>query len=125
VNATVTGDPNQDSNDSNDRLPGVRRNSFVGPDYATTDVRLSRRLYLGDHFKLEVIGESFNVLNRDNRRVLPADDGFQSNSAQFVQSDKLLSNRHFPGYYRVPTSFVRIRDAYAPRQVQLALRLVF
>jgi hypothetical protein len=125
VNATVTGDPNQDGNDSNDRLPGVRRNSFVGPNYATTDVRLSRRLYLGDRFKLELIGESFNILNRDNRRVLSTDDGFQSNSAQFVQSDKLLSNRHFPGYYRVPTNFLHARDAYAPRQVQLALRLVF
>jgi hypothetical protein len=125
VNATVTGDPNQDGNDSNDRLPGVRRNSFVGPDYATTDVRLSRRLYFGDRFKLELIGESFNVLNRDNRRVLTTDDGFQSNSAQFIQSAKLLSNRHFPWHYRLPTSFLRMRDAYAPRQVQLALRLVF
>ena len=88
-------------------------------------MRLSRRLYFGDRFKLELIGESFNVLNRDNRRVLTTDDGFQSNSAQFIQSAKLLSNRHFPGHYRLPTSFLRMRDAYAPRQVQLALRLVF
>ena len=57
VNATVSGDPNQDGNDSNDRLPGVRRNSFVGPGYATTDVRLSRRLYFGARLKLEIIGE--------------------------------------------------------------------
>ena len=33
VNATVVGDANQDDNSGNDRLPGVRRNSFIGPDY--------------------------------------------------------------------------------------------
>jgi hypothetical protein len=113
VNATVAGDPNQDDNSFNDRLPGIRRNSLVGPDYATSDVRLSRRLYLGDRFKLELIGESFNVLNRDNRRILTTDDGFQSGSTQFVQSDKSLNNRHFPAHYRLPTNFLRIRDAYA------------
>ena len=78
VDATVTGDPNQDGNDSNDRLPGVRRNSLTGPEYATTDVRPSRRLYIGDRFKLELIGESFNVLNRDNRRVLTTDVVFRA-----------------------------------------------
>jgi hypothetical protein len=39
----------------------------------------------GTCFKPELIGESFHVLDRDNRRALTADDGFQSNSAQFVQ----------------------------------------
>ena len=44
VNATVSGDPNQDGNDLNDRLPGYRRNAFIGPDYATTDLRLTRTI---------------------------------------------------------------------------------
>jgi len=48
VSATVTGDANHDGNNSNDRLPGLSRNSLVGPDYATTDMRLTRRLYAGD-----------------------------------------------------------------------------
>ena len=43
VSATVTGDANQDGNNTNDRLPGVSRDSLVGPDYATTDMRLTRR----------------------------------------------------------------------------------
>ena len=46
VSATVTGDANQDGNNSNDRLPGVSRNSLLGPDYATTDLRLTRRSML-------------------------------------------------------------------------------
>jgi hypothetical protein len=78
VNAVVTGDANQDGNNANDRLPGVRRNSFTGPDYATTDVRITRRIYAGDRLKMELVGESFNLLNRDNRRVLITEDGFQT-----------------------------------------------
>ncbi len=33
VNATMAGDPNQDGNTYNDRLPGYRRNAFIGPGY--------------------------------------------------------------------------------------------
>ena len=48
VNATVSGDPNQDGNDLNDRLPGYSRNAFTGPDYATADMRLTRDLRFGN-----------------------------------------------------------------------------
>ncbi|HZR57708.1 MAG TPA: TonB-dependent receptor [Terriglobales bacterium] len=125
INATVTGDPNQDDNSENDRLPGAGRNSFVGPDYASTDLRLTRRVYARDRWKLEFIVESFNLLNRDNQRVQITTDGFVSNSAQFVQSSKSINNSYYPAYYQVPTSFTRATAAYAPRQVQLALRLSF
>jgi hypothetical protein len=125
VNATVTGDPNQDGNSSNDRLPGAGRNSFLGPDYATTDIRLTRRLYVGDRLKIELVAESFNLLNRDNRRVVISEDGFLRNSAQFIQTTKQLGINYFPAHYQVPTNPVRATNAYAPRQVQLALRLIF
>lgn len=54
VDAKVFGDPNQDSNSSNDRLPGYGRNAFLGPDYATADLRLTRRLYLRPRYKARV-----------------------------------------------------------------------
>ena len=101
------------------------RNSLVGPDYATTDIRLTRRLHIGDRVKLELIIESFNLLNRDNQRVQITQDGFISNSAQFVQTSKLIGINYFPAQYRAPTSFLRATDAYAPRQVQLALKLSY
>jgi hypothetical protein len=47
ANATVSGDANQDGNTSNDRLAGAGRNSFIGPDYATMDLRLTRKINLG------------------------------------------------------------------------------
>lgn len=65
----MIGDPNQDGNDLNDRLPGYSRNAFLGPDYATTDLRVARRLKIVKRLKLELLAESFNVFNRDNRRV--------------------------------------------------------
>jgi len=125
VNATITGDANQDGNNTNDRLPGVRRNSFTGPDYATTDVRVTRRIYAGDRLKMELVGESFNLLNRDNRRVLITQDGFLSNSASLVQTDKRIGINHFPAQYRVPNNFLHATYAYAPRQMQLVLKLIY
>ena len=125
VSATVTGDANQDGNNSNDRLPGVSRNSLVGPDYATTDLRLTRRLHIGERVKLELVAEAFNLLNRDNLRVLITQDGFQTNSAQFVQVSNTIGINHFPGQYWSPSSFLKATDAYAPRQIQLALKLIF
>ncbi len=125
ISATVTGDANQDGNTTNDRLPGVSRNSLVGPDYATADMRLTRRIQIGDRVKLEFTAESFNLLNRDNQRVQITQDGFITNSAQFVQTSKLIGINYFPAQYRTPKSFLRATDAYAPRQVQLALKLIF
>jgi hypothetical protein len=125
VSATVTGDANQDGNNSNDRLPGVSRNSLVGPDYATTDLRLTRRLHIGERVKVELVAEGFNLLNRNNQRVLITQDGFQTNSAQFVQVSNIIGINHFPAQYWSPSSFLKATDAYAPRQIQLALKLIF
>jgi len=125
VNATVSGDPNQDGNDANDRLPGARRNSFLGPDYATTDARLSRRLYLRDRVKVDLLVESFNLLNRDNQLAQLSDDGLQSNSTYFVKVSNKLGIKYFPGYYWSPSNPLRSTNSYPPRQVQFGLRLSF
>ena len=68
VDAKVFGFPNRDGNSSNDRQPGYGRNAFLGPDYATTDLRLTRRLYLGPRYKLEFVAEAFNALTATTNR---------------------------------------------------------
>jgi hypothetical protein len=88
-------------------------------------MRLTRRLFVGDRVKLELMAESFNLLNRNNKRVQITPDGFQSNSAQFVQTTKTIGINIFPAQYRVPSTFLQATDAYAPRQIQLALKLIF
>ena len=125
VNITVAGDPNQDGNDENDRLPGAGRNSFLGPDYATTDMRLTRRLFVRNRTKVDLIVESFNLLNRDNQLVQISENGLQSDTAYFVKISNQLGINYFPGHYQVPSSLLRITNSYPPREIQLALRLSY
>jgi Carboxypeptidase regulatory-like domain len=125
ANATVSGDPNQDGNTSNDRLPGYGRNAFLGPDYATTDLRLGRKIKLGGHLRLELTAEMFNLFNRNNKRYLVSDNGFYNSSGQFVQYSRTIGSTYYPAYYQQPTSFMKANSAYAPRQLQLSLRFHF
>ena len=125
VNLTVSRDPNQDGNDMNDRLPGASRNSLLGPDYAAMDLRLTRRLYVHDRLKLDLIGESFNSLNRDNKLVTITEDALQTNTAYFVKISNQLGISYFPGHYQIPSSPFKITNSYPARQIQLALRTTF
>ena len=52
VNATIAGDPNGDGDIYNDRLPGYARNAFMGPDYFTTDMRVTRSIRCSEHMVL-------------------------------------------------------------------------
>jgi len=125
VNATVAGDPNQDGNDLNDRLPGYSRNAFTGPNYATTDLRLTRMIRATERCKLNLVAESFNLLNRDNQRVAITSNGMVVNATTFVQSSVTAGTAVYPGYYQLPNNFMKPNAAYAPRQLQLALKFVF
>jgi hypothetical protein len=123
--ATVAGDPNQDGNDLNDRLPGYTRNAFTGPDYTTTDLRLTKLVRLGERYKLNFIAESFNLLNRDNQRVTITSNGLVNNATTFVTNSVVANIAPYPGYYQLPTNFMKPTAAYAPRQVQLSVKFVF
>jgi len=125
VNATVSGDPNQDGNDLNDRLPGYSRNAFTGPDYATTDLRLTRTIRFHERYRLNLVAESFNLLNRDNQRVAITSNGMIASASSFVQSSVTANLAPYPGYYQLPNNFMKPNAAYAPRQIQLALKFVF
>jgi len=125
VNASVTGDPNQDGNDLNDRLPGYRRNGFSGPDYATADLRLTRKIRFGDRYRLELVGEAFNLFNRDNQRVAITSNGMVTTASMFVANSATAGIATYPGYYTLPNNFMKPNAAYAPRQVQLAAKFVY
>ena len=124
-NATVAGDPNQDSNDLNDRLPGYSRNAFTGPDYATTDLRITRSLHFGERYKLNLVAESFNLFNRDNQRVTITSNGMVANATTFVQIDVTVNMAPYPGYYQLPNNFMKPNAAYAPRQIQLSMKFIY
>lgn len=125
VNARVAGDANGDDNSSNDRLPGVARNSYYGPDYMTSDVRLARKLSLTERVRMELQAEMFNTFNRANLRVDVSDDGFLNTAATFVPIDTKVNANYYPGYYTSSSTFLVPNSAYAPRQIQFAIKLIF
>src|SRR3954469_14134234 len=63
---TVSTDLNGDGNSANDLAPGFRRNSFRLPTQMSVDPRITRDILLPSNFRLQLIGEAFNVLNRHN-----------------------------------------------------------
>ena len=127
TNATVSGDPNQDGNTSNDRLSGHGRNAFVGPDYASTDLRLGRKINLGGRRHLELRAESFNLLNRDNKRDQLSDNGYYNSAGQFIKYKNypVAGGQSYPAYYQQPASLLKPLSAFAPRQMQFSVRLDF
>ncbi len=106
VNATMAGDPNGDGNIYNDRLPGYRRNAFLGPDYFSTDMRITRNIRCGEHVVWSLMAESFNVFNRTNGMLQLSDDGFYNSSGQFVAYSTLVKNKVYPGMFLVNSQFL-------------------
>jgi hypothetical protein len=125
VNATVSGDPNQDGNTSNDRLSKYGRNALLGPDYASMDLRVGRKINLGGRYHLELNAESFNLFNRDNKMYGLTDNGFYNSAGQFVKYTQQAGVAYYPAYYQQPTSFMKPTTSFAPRQMQLSMRLDF
>jgi len=125
ANATVSGDPNQDGNTSNDRLPKYGRNALLGPDYASMDLRVGRKVNLGGRYHLELNAESFNLFNRDNKRYGLTDNGFYNSAGQFVKYTQRSGNAYYPAYYQQPANFLKATSSFAPRQMQLSMRLNF
>ncbi|HEV3306280.1 MAG TPA: carboxypeptidase regulatory-like domain-containing protein [Candidatus Sulfotelmatobacter sp.] len=125
VNATVNGDPNQDGNDLNDRLPGYSRNGFTGPDYSSTDLRLVRKIHVAHGGRLEFSADSFNLFNRDNQRVVITSNGLTAEATTFTPYSTYVSGTPYPAYYQQPQNFMKPTAAFAPRQIQLGLKFIF
>ncbi len=125
VNATIAGDPNGDGDIYNDRLPGYTRNAFTGPDYLSTDLRVMRVIKCGERVTWNVAAESFNLFNRTNALLQVSDDGFYNSAGQFVAYTTTASGKVYPGEFLINSNFLTPTNAYAPRQVQLSVRISF
>jgi hypothetical protein len=121
--ARASGDPNQDGNTSNDRLSKYRRNALLGPDYATMDLTVARKMNLGGRYRLELTGESLHLFNRDNQRDGVTDNGYYNSAGTLVKYSQSAGGAFYPAYYQQPTSFLRPTSSFAPRRMQLSMRL--
>jgi TonB-dependent receptor-like protein len=102
-NVLLGSDRNLDTN-NNDRPAGIGRNTGRGFDYASLDLRLSRRFRLTESIDLQLLAEGFNVLNRSNFGV--------------------PNNTFGSGINPLPT-FGQPTQAFDPRQFQFGMRVSF
>ncbi|HJR07684.1 MAG TPA: TonB-dependent receptor [Pyrinomonadaceae bacterium] len=96
-------DRNNDTN-ANDRPFGVGRNTGRGFDFASLDLRLSRKFKLSERVRLEALAEGFNVFNRANLQ---------------------LPNNIFGTGLTPRAGFGQPTAAADPRQLQFGMRLDF
>ncbi len=61
-------DRNNDTN-LNDRPAGVGRNTGRGFDFLSLDARVSRMFTIAERWRIQVLAEMFNTLNRTNRAL--------------------------------------------------------
>ena len=102
-NVLLGSDRNFDTN-NNDRPVGVGRNTGRGFDFASFDMRLSRRFRITERLSLDVLAEGFNLFNRSNLGV--------------------PNNTFGPGTTPNAT-FGQATQAFDPRQFQFGLKLSF
>jgi hypothetical protein len=102
-NMLLGNDRNFDTN-FNDRPVGVGRNTGRGFDFASLDLRLSRRFRITERVDLQLLAEGFNVLNRANFGV--------------------PNNTFGSGVQPLP-KFGQPTAAFDPRQFQFGLKVSF
>jgi hypothetical protein len=102
-NVLLGTDRNFDTN-NNDRPLGVGRNTGRGFDFASLDLRVSRKFRITERVEMQLLAEGFNILNRANFGV--------------------PNNTRGSGAVPLPT-FGQPTQAFDPRQFQFGMRLSF
>jgi hypothetical protein len=107
-NVVVGSDVNGDQNSSTDRplIGGVPigRNTYSGPGAATLDLRISREIPYRERFRIQILGEAFNVMNHVNYTFVNTTWGTGLTARSTFGNNLAAAN---------------------PRQIQLGLKLRF
>jgi hypothetical protein len=123
-------DANGDIFDNNDRVGIEPRNTFVGDNLRSVDVRISRTFPFREKRSLELIAEAFNLSNTLNIRyfntVYGATDFCPFNPGAFGCSGP---NNNLEGAPNLPDGSPSLygtpRAVNSPRQIQLAVKFNF
>lgn len=112
------------------RLPGFERNGLRQPGTNTLDLRLSKRFVIRDRLKLEVLGESFNLFNRQNVTGVNT-TAYTVGAATTTVAKVVTATANTLTYTTANPSFGATTASNssgfssAPRQIQLAVRAQF
>lgn len=106
-------DINRDLNTDTDRPPFIGRNTGLGPNFVSFDLRVGKRFKFGETGKsLDFIWEGFNLFNRTNFKTV--------NEVVGLNPTRRSGDPTLPS-----TSGFGFTQAYAPRQLQFAVKINF
>jgi carboxypeptidase family protein len=116
---------NGDNHPTNGRAIGANRNTGLGPNYASFDMRLSRTFKIQEKTTVQLLAEGFNLFNRTNYASvnnevgpnfgLPLSAGGEGFTTFNVSGTSSLS----------PSQPLGFTSALPKRQIQLGARLTF
>lgn len=112
-------DANNDGNPVTDRVGTVGRNTYQGDNLRAFDLRLSRTIHMTERYKLQLMADVFNLLNRPN-----VDEVFSVYGApDFIGPVP----RHYKDGVVSPANpaFGAPRTVFNPRQFQFAAKFIF
>jgi outer membrane receptor protein involved in Fe transport len=117
-------DANGDIFGNNDRVGIEPRNTFIGDNFRSVDLRIARTIPISEKRNFEVIAEAFNLFNTTNIRffntVYGASDFCPTDPAAFGCGGATGNLEGSPNpLYGTP------RAVFNPRQIQLALKFTF
>ena len=99
-------------------IPQIGRNTFNYPMTAVFDLRAEKQFTFAEKYHLQLFGEGFNMLNRQNATgVNTTGYSFGTNAAK---QPSLIYNSTFGTISNSNNNYV-----YSPRQVQISARLIF
>ena len=119
INATMAGDPNQDDNTYNDRLPGYPARCLCRPRTTSPPTFASAGAYVLASSAVGCHGGIVQPVQPYQRAGHISDDGFYNSAGQFVAYSTSTLGNQYPGYFQLNSNFLLPTSAYAPRQVQL------
>jgi hypothetical protein len=114
-NLLAGADINGDNHFTNDRPPGAGRNTGLGPNYVSVDMRVSRVFKFGDRYSLQFLAEAFNIANRTNYASVNNIVGAASAPPFNVHGTTTMS----------PSQPLGFTAAFPKREIQLGVRLDF
>ncbi len=122
--ALVSGDPNNDGNRSNDRLPGTVRNQYTTPSIYQFDARITRNIPFSESMRVRLILEAFNVFNRSNVATVNSTFfNYSGGAAGTLTTPSFISAFGTPRTFGSPASGTT--TFATPRQLQLAIKFDF
>lgn len=110
------------------RIPELGRNNYNQPRTANVDFRLSKGFTMREKYRLELLGEAFNLFNHQNVTSV-ATTGYNictSGTAQGCPSTASTANPFLvfqPNFGTITNA--NSNTVYRERQIQLAIRLAF